>query len=313
MRKKLLAVFLMAVMLIVSGAFEVFAESGGEVPNFRALSSYKSVVLRWSAAPDATKYRVTSNGSQIYEGAGFQCAQAVPVDVTNTYKIEALDAEGNVVATSTKTGEAVKTMYYQVTFKKPVKLTSHSGGKYKTKFKAGQVVVCRGFSNGKYIFDYQCRDGVWRTYHAMKIRVKKAKVTHLDPNKTYTNEEAELYVNSRGVNSKTKYMLWVNTYTQKLYIFKGKKGNWTLVQGPWVVSTGRASMPTATGNTAFRRKMKSQHGTPLWNVTDFFSVHGKQKKWKLGWPRSGACVRNSNDHAKWIYKNCKLKTRVHVN
>ena len=79
------------------------------------------------------------------------------------------------------------------------------------------------------------------------------------------------------------------------------------------VSTGKASMPTATGSTKINRKLNSQHGTPLWNVTKYFSIHGVQKKWpKPGWPESGACARNQSENAKWIFKKIPKYTRVFV-
>jgi hypothetical protein len=358
MRKKLVAILMLAAMLVVSGPLEIFAaeeaattgdatavavenedavvtaqEAGDkEVPNFRALANHKCVILKWSKVEGAESYRVTVSGNglknkQLLDANKLTVThKGLPVDdVINTksgpkmksdytYKIVALDGSANEIAASTVKGYPVRALYYKITFKKAATLTSHTGGSKKTTFKAGQVVYAKGFTSGKYIFDYKCKDGKVRTYHSMKIRVKAALwKKHIDVDKTYTEEEATLYVNKRGLKSSTKYLIWVNPYTQKEYIFKGKKGKWKLVKGPWVVSTGRATMPTATGSTAFRRKLPSQHGTPYWNVTDFFSIHGKQKRWPdLGWPQSGACVRNTTPHAKWIYNTCPLRTRVFV-
>ena len=93
----------------------------------------------------------------------------------------------------------------------------------------------------------------------------------------------------------------------------GRNGVDNLPMAILPVSTGRATMPTATGSTKINRKLKSQHGTPLWNVTKYFSVHGVQKRWpKVGWPESGACARNQMPNAKWIYNKIPKYTRVFV-
>ena len=149
--------------------------------------------------------------------------------------------------------------------------------------------------------------------------IKKKRGQNTQP--PYTIEEAEQYVNDRGIKkATTNYMIWVNLFSQKEYIFKKVGGSWKILNGvdnkPMAalqVSTGRATMPTATGSTKINRKLKSQHGTPLWNVTKYFSIHGVQKSWPTpGWPESGACARNLMPNAKWIYKNIPKYTRVFV-
>ena len=320
--------------------------------NFRKVSSYKTVVLKWDAVPGAATYEVKVNGALYGTTKGNTLTHNVgsEKDIINllntgsgekysgnidgadrfTYTITAKDSKGKALAESTTTGDIVKTLYYKLTFKSGASLTSHSGGKKKIKVKKGAVVYARGFSNGKYIFDYQCADGKVRTFYTMKIRVKAKLSKHITAIKKqrgqntqppYTIEEAEQYVNDRGIKKATSnFMIWVNLFSQKEYIFKKSGGQWKIVNGvdnlPMAilpVSTGRATMPTATGSTKINRKLKSQHGTPLWNVTKYFSVHGVQKSWpKPGWPESGACARNLMVNAKWIYKNIPKYTRVFV-
>lgn len=327
------------------------------VKNVQALSSYNKVYLSWSKVSGASYYVV--NWTSKNDGKGKSGKLTSPkythkvskiYDLYNTskglvgdekggdrfnYTITAYDSNGKVLAKATKKGDVVKTLYYKLTFKGAATLTSHSGGKVKIKIKKGQVIYARGFTNGKYIFDYKCSDGKIRTFHTMKIRVKASLSKHIAASKknrgkssrTYTAKEAELYVNDRGITSQTKYLIWANLFTQKEYVFysksKGKKKDWKLVKAKisgknklmsqLPISSGKASMPTATGATKINRKLKSQHGTPLWNVTKYFSVHGVQKKWpKPGWPESGACVRNQNPNATWIYKNVPQYSRVFV-
>mgnify|MGYP002626641063 CR=1 FL=1 len=315
-----------------TGTTEAMTAPVGAVSGLRALSSYNAVKLVWSPVTGASSYEVSYSGTwgsgaasvggatefwhygfPTYDVTNTASGPIVPTDYT--YKVTAKDSAGNVLAESTTTGYPVRTMYYKLTFKKKVKLTSHSGGKYKTTFYKGQVVYARGFDGGKYHFDYLCADGTVRTYYAMKIRAKAAIWTdHINPGKEYTAEEATMYVNARGITAskKKKYMVWVNTYTQREYVFYGSTGNWTCGQGPWLVSTGKASKPTATGSTNISSRKKKKHGIPTWSMCRYFSLHGKQKSWVLGWPRSGACVRNYNENASWIYYTVPMKSRVFV-
>lgn len=332
------------------------ATAAGPVPGFRKVSSYRAVYLRWNAVAGAAKYEVQINGKKVADttkleykhnigtekdiinlynpGKGQKIAGNIDGRDRFTYTLIAKDSSGKVLAQSTTTGDIVKTLYYKLTFKSGATLTSHSGGKVKIKVKKGAIVYARGFSDGKYIFDYKCKDGKVRTYYTMKIRVKAKLSKHITAVKkkrgtntmpAYTEEEAEQYANDRGIKkATTKYMIWINLFSQKEYIFQKSGGKWQIMTAnanglsnkkmcALPISTGRATMPTATGSTKINRKLKSQHGTPLWNVTKYFSVHGVQKKWpKPGWPESGACARNQNPNAKWIYSQIPKYSRVFV-
>ncbi|MBR3200914.1 MAG: L,D-transpeptidase [Mogibacterium sp.] len=328
----------------------------GPVPGFRKVSSYKTVILKWNQVPGAARYFIKVNGQDYGNTTGLTLTHKVGTekDIINlynkssgskfsgnidgkdrfTYTITAKDSNGKVLAESTTTGDIVKTLYYKLKFKAGASLTSHSGGKVTINVKKGAIVYARGFSDGKYIFDYKCKDGKIRTYHTMKIRVKPTLSKHITAIKNkrgentqppYTIEEAEQYARDRGIKkATTNYMIWVNLFSQKEYVFQKKSGKWRIVtaneyglknkqMAMLPVSTGKASMPTATGSTKINRKLNSQHGTPLWNVTKFFSIHGVQKKWpKPGWPESGACARNQSKNAVWIYKKIPKYTRVFV-
>lgn len=307
-------------------ASEETGESQSETPvhvdapkNFKTFSGYKAVTLSWKKASGMTyTLTVTWNGGKnkktlFTEKNCSSYTHKVPnVNDTYTYYIKAVDAAGNKSDAVKKTGEAVRSMMIKVTFKNGATLTSHYGGKVKHKFKKGQTVYATGFRGGRYIFPYKVK-GKTRTFFAKKIRMKNFKVHKINTKKVYTKKEAENYVNKSGVSSRTKHLIWVNTYTQREYVFKGKKGKWKCIKGPWLVSTGKPSTPTSTGKFHIGRRMSSQNGIPLWNVTKYFSIHGKLGKWKLGYPRSGGCARNYTKNARWIYRNTKKYTRVFVN
>ena len=122
-------------------------------------------------------------------------------------------------------------------------------------------------------------------------------------------------MNGKGLTSPTKQLIWVNTYTQELYIFKGSKGKWKLNKH-WAVSTGKASSPTPTGNDGIKevwKKLSTRHNLKWWTCFSTMNAfHGLFDSWrkKLGNPASGGCIRNEVKNAKWIYDNIKYKTTV---
>ena len=198
-------------------------------------------------------------------------------------------------------------MQVQFTFSENRTLTSYTGGSVTTNFSRGYTTTCTGFENGRYQFYYQ-----GRMYYVNRLSTTNQSIVSSAFDKTYSGTTATNYVNSLGISSSTNYLIWVNTYTQKMYIFYGSRGNWRLVQGPWVVSTGKPTTMTSTGLAQIRQKDYYDRNLYYWNVVSYFSIHGKVSEWVLGYPRSDGCVRNTDDHASYVYYNCPIGTAVYV-
>ena len=125
---------------------------------------------------------------------------------------------------------------------------------------------------------------------------------------------AEYFVNATGRTSRTRYLIWVSTYTQHLYIFQGTKGNWKLIKD-WECSTGAPWSPTPTGIFGKEIEGHESHDgrIPYWcNFQTANSIHGHRSSYTFGSPQSNGCVRNYNENAKWIYYNCDIGTAVVV-
>ena len=341
MQKRILAALLAIVLIICSGTIGVFAEGentedtgtqteqetpttwdAGKVTGFTALSSYYSVVLEWTAVSGAKEYVIewTGNGQSgtFRPGTKTTVTHKVELDQVYTYTIYAVNNEGIKSPEVTIQGEAVRGMYLEVTVKQNKTLKSKDREKVPYTIKKGEKITTVGFTSGKYVFKKEVKGKV-RTYHVMKIRVTKPRIKQIyrdgskkEAMQKYSVREAELYVNARGVKSSKKYMIWVNQYTQRLYIFKGSKGKWKCIKGPWEVASGKPSSPTFVGQTMIKYRERS-NGAPYWNICNYFSLHGNAKKWgALKWPKSGACVRNTNKHAEYIYKKLPMRTAVVV-
>lgn len=321
------------------------ANAPEKVNNFRTVSSYLSVVLKWDRSYDADGYRIYWKGNNKTSGTididdsskksyTFKIAEDNR-EVKYTFRIVAVK-DGVESAEVKKTDSAVQLMKLEVTLRVGKTLQNHDrpAGRYTIKLKAGTKIKTIGFTNGKYVFQKKVK-GKLRTFHVMRVAVKNQKIDYIGKYKKsngwklvqpmYTKEEAESFVNTLGVKSNTKHLIWVNQYSQRIYVFSGKKGKWKLIKqcykdeddghAGWMVASGKPTSPTSTGLTNIKQRVPGGGGkVPFWNVTSWFSIHGNSPgPWgPLGWPKSGACCRNTTPHAKWIYFNTKMHTAVYV-
>lgn len=317
-------------------------QPAADVTGLIAYPGYNSITLRWNKDPEAVSYKVERSddginfetvSSSITNAANtlaenpnlinFRDKRAKGKNVEYTYRVYAVNAVGPSVNPATAKEKCVRPMYEKVTFKASAKLTSHDGKKKTHVFKRNQTVTAEGFGGGKYKFYYN-----GNLYFATYTRMKNAKADFIkNPggavkkdseswrNKThyYDQVTAENFVNESGQKSKTKYLIWVSTYTQHLYIFKGKKGNWKLIKD-WEVSTGKAASPTPSGfNKKLVKQIRRYSGINYWwNFQSMNSIHGKRSSYKIGAPASHGCVRNFDSNAKWIFTKCKKGTGLIV-
>ncbi len=150
----------------------------------------------------------------------------------------------------------------------------------------------------------------------------------LSYNPDYTKAEKEVFVNdAKKYSSTTKYLVWVNIGTQKVNVFTGSKGKWTLDR-TFRCGTGRQGYDTRQGVTVVTGKQDR------WNkaghyycapVVRFFpgtgyAFHSRLyypipnnktlKDSRIGFPISDGCVRMYDADIQWLHKNIPLGTTV---
>lgn len=146
-------------------------------------------------------------------------------------------------------------------------------------------------------------------------------------------EQKENYVNNKEYDSSTSYLIWVSTYTQRVNIFKGSKGNWKLVRSSRCVTgvfkhltkigsgfsiwkhqkTRVRNFYQSTGqyyyhNLSYFSKGNSFH-TVCWRVGSGKQVNFIKKTLQ---PGTRGCCRMYVPDATWIYNNIPMKTKVVV-
>lgn len=209
------------------------------------------------------------------------------------------------------------------TIKKGTKVTAI--GKYPKKIKKWYTPkrVQVRLSNGKtgWILYKQCKGGV------------KAAVSKTD----YSRTVKENYINSLGLTSATKYLLWASPYTQKMYLFE-----WSKTANRWVtaplngnvkgvrITTGIFSNPTSAGTYKIHKRKKKavqtksttgeryyfayasyyNGGNAMHTNTYHMNGKAKNKVKKNYQPDTKGCIRMYANDAKWIYTHIGMKTTV---
>lgn len=295
-----------------------------DTPKVTAYSAYNSVALEWNYDAKAAKYIVymdgkyrttVSSGSRAYDNSNKMAAVVGGIgdDNNHRFSVEAVavasDGTTKSAMSATVTKTRVKQMYIRITMKRKKTLTSHDRYKTKHTFKKGTTVPAFGFGGGKYRFYYN-----GRLYYVSYLSTKGAKAVYNGKvSDNWTKKEAEYFINTANVASRTGWLIWVSQYDQHVYVFRGSRGNWRVYDN-WEVSTGAAKTPSPTGfGKNIFKKVKNRHGLGPWSrFQSWTSFHGKKKSWKLGTPQSHACIRCPSDKAMWIYKSIPLKTSVNV-
>jgi len=151
----------------------------------------------------------------------------------------------------------------------------------------------------------------------------------------YSKKTVTDYVNHAGFSSKTKYLVWGSKYAQHVYLFKGYKGHWKLIEGGknktpgWsnLAASGKVALATRNGNyTIFGKQKKADrakydyyylsklHSTVRLHTTLMKNgkgpMSGKYYNKVLGNPMSHGCFRMRPAAAKYIYTKFPRGTKA---
>ena len=140
--------------------------------------------------------------------------------------------------------------------------------------------------------------------------------------KDYTENQKATFVNQRGYGSGTQYLIWIATYPQRIYIYKGSKGNWKLIREN-KCATGAIRTPDYPGEKKVTKKTRwHKYGRRFYQYLTYMNggnmIHtrpawrssGKYVDSRLGRPLSKGCIRVPDSDASFIYKNCGKNTKI---
>lgn len=323
----------------------------GAVAKFATYSAYKSVYLEWAkpaAGEEADKYEIWCDGELVKTFIMATKAPSSPFDRPEhyytriTHKDDADKFKGSEtnfkhkyyikafygddsVKSATKTDTIMFPFKIKITFKETRNLSSHAGKKASHTFKAGDVVYATSYVRGQYHFNY--KDSI---YYVNYNRIKSPKATlNGRGGYNYNWREAQYFLNSSGESSMTSRLLFVNLYTQHLYVACGSKGKWRVKNisykgkkhRDWEISSGTPMTPSPWGlnlkykskkvNIYTRERTVNGHVTRYWNFYHSeTALHGKADNKGYGAPFSHGCIRNPDFRAIFFLNKIPLKTRV---
>ncbi|MDR1131426.1 MAG: DUF3060 domain-containing protein [Oscillospiraceae bacterium] len=143
----------------------------------------------------------------------------------------------------------------------------------------------------------------------------------------YEDFEKEIWINAKGYSSATGYLIWVNLAMQRVNIFTGSAGDWTLLRSS-IVGTGASGTGTPAG--VWRTTYKSWSGwtTGTYTVKPvvgfrentgyafhsrlYYPGTSRLSDSSIGFPISHGCVRMYDEDILYIYDNIPVGTTVVV-
>ncbi len=142
----------------------------------------------------------------------------------------------------------------------------------------------------------------------------------------YSTPVKEAYVNQvKKLGSSSRYLIWISLWTQRVNIFTGSKGNWTLYR-TYQCASGANNRPTKVQDTRILYKASrwEYDGFYVSHVSDFDNdgraFHSMLKAYDgnyfvdatMGRPVSHGCIRMPDAGCQFIYYNCPVGTTVIV-
>ena len=162
------------------------------------------------------------------------------------------------------------------------------------------------------------------------VNWSKIKTKHgINNTSDYSVSKKEEFINGKDLSSSTDYLIWVSRYTQRVNIFKGKKGKWKLLK-VYNTNTGKFQRQTTGGTFTIKGHTPkvyriSEDGREYYfeysssfggsgtfhNITRWVSNNQRSASIKRV-PITGGCVRLFDAAAKFIYNTVPLKTKVYI-
>ena len=192
-------------------------------------------------------------------------------------------------------------------------------GKSRVTLKNGTSVVVTANEKPLATIQYQ------NNYYQVKRSNVALRSMKYDTRNTYDKETAEAFANYKGYRSTSKYFIWISTYTQRMYVFKGSQYNWNLLY-TWKVSTGKFGHESVFGISYLGAKMYKWwfgsnqfawyasviRGGAIHSELYYPSGNRYVDMGRLGHPASHGCVRLYKANAKFIYDRVPGNTTVLV-
>lgn len=273
-----------------------------------------------SSGTSVTVKNLTNGTSYQFKARAYRTVGGVTryADFSSTITVKPISVTGNV--------KDMPTMTYKATVKKTVNAPYYDG--------SGKVTVNKGTSvtvlvrNKAVPCKVQLPNGKIAKIEFDNLVFKKS----IYNNKyNLSNSTVQDFVNYKGYHSNTQYLIWISTYKQHMYIFKGSQCNWKWYK-TFKCSTGKAATPSIKG--VFRKWKISRKfyfpepdgrilsyadyatyfngGNAIHSWLKYTETGGHVGDGSLGNPSSHGCVRLNDANSYFVYNNIPMGTTVVV-
>lgn len=297
------------------------------------LAAYnKGAIISWNKVPEATGYEVwryykgTKKWSHIatVEANTFShTSTGLKVGSAYSFMVRAIrEADGEVLIGPYSTNKSISIKEYLTgsirmgyntgtlrIASKPYKENSSTKVASNTKIKRGTKVTIlkKQRVGGKSMAYVRLSNGKTHWLKSFNIKHNAPYTT-----KDYTTEAKEDFVNNMKYGSDTNYLLFISIYANKVYLFKGSRGNWEL-QKTYKCCTGKATTRTPQGSFKLYKKAKrtalgSKYVSYFQSKNAFHAQPPGSKS--MSKPVSNGCIRLYKNDALYIYNNIPKGTRV---
>lgn len=305
---------------------ETTVDKPGKVSNFRRICyGNKSVFLAWDAVKNADRYvlyiydsdekeyvRAATTADTTYQLKGLKVDETIKIIVRSYRSVNGVGAwsePSDIVKAKGREVDVadVHGRYWSAYLKTQITTTNLTTGK-KITLPAGTAFWTTA-SSGNDLTAIRT-DGIKIKINGTSLRFTNLRVTP-DIN-YYSKEQREAFVNGRGYESQTDYLIWINQYSSCLSVYKGGKGRWKQVLATDCVIG-------AVGHTSPGVFKLLKYGTKNGKPEIYFTWNGL-KQWgcaihcrldrNVRGPHSMGCVRLGDKELYFVYNNCKLGTTV---
>lgn len=304
-------------------------EKPAKVKKLTGIDGDKSAILNWTKASRAEgyivyRYNATKKKWEVVKKDVKKLSytdEKLKQGKIYKYRVAAYNNGGIGEKSSTvsisvkKSPGRVRTIGYKAVVKSRAPLFTSPTSKKRVRYlKAGTRITTIDYRSGRFKLSIRGKN-----YWIARGRLRYT--ASVWTKKDYSTKAKEDFVNRKGYKSPTKYLIWINHYTQRVAVYKGSKRNWKLVRsGP--CATGTHLHQTSKGVYRITRKKEGvyyrySYEKPLVYFHRGQAFHSRIKKYSggysdptIGRPKSHGCVRLMDSDINFIYKYCPKGTTV---
>ncbi len=300
-----------------------------KVKKLTGIDGNESAILTWSKASRAESYivyrynatkkkwevvkkdvkKLTYTDKKLKQGKKYK------------YRVAAYNNGGTGEKSSTitisvkKTPKTIRSIGYKAVVKSRAPIFTSKTSKKRVKYlKPGTKVTTTDYGKGRYKISIGGKT-YWIAYRRLRFK------SSIWTTKDYSTKVKEDFVNKKGYKSKSKYLIWISHYTQRVVIYQGSKGKWKVLRSGQC-ATGKHGTQTPKGVFKIKYKEKGifnkyTYEKPAVYFKKGIAFHSRIKRYSggysdatIGRPKSHGCVRLMDSDINFIYKRCPKGTTV---